>query len=90
VIGADVRVERQARRHAGCAGRATIETGTVVLHTAEAQGSLFLASLAEGLRGRKVRPVDLRALALTPFRTPVISSSTPPTVGRRRGAVRRR
>jgi len=43
---------------------AMIETGTVVLHTAETQGSLFLASLAEGYVGEdklKVGPVDLRA-----------------------------
>jgi hypothetical protein len=43
---------------------ALVETGTLVLHTAETQGSLFLASLAEGYFGEdkiKVGPVDLRA-----------------------------
>ena len=43
---------------------AMLETGTAVLHAAEAQGSLFLASLAEGYLGEdklKVGAVDLRA-----------------------------
>ena len=43
---------------------AMLETGTLVLHTAETQGSLFLASLAEGYLGEdkmKVGAVDLRA-----------------------------
>ena len=42
---------------------AMVETGTVVLHAAETQGSLFLASLAEGYLGEdklKVGAVDLR------------------------------
>lgn len=41
-----------------------VETGTMVLHTAETQGSLFLASMAEGYLGPdklKVGTVDLRA-----------------------------
>jgi hypothetical protein len=41
-----------------------METGTLVLHTAETQGSLFLASLAEGYLGEeklKLGSVDLRA-----------------------------
>lgn len=41
-----------------------METGTLVLHTAETQGSLFLASLAEGYLGEdkmKMGSVDLRA-----------------------------
>lgn len=43
---------------------AMVETGTLVLHTAETQGSLFLASLAEGYLGEdklKLGSVDLRA-----------------------------
>jgi hypothetical protein len=42
---------------------AMVETGTVVLHTAETQGTLFLASMAEGYLGDdklKVGAVDLR------------------------------
>jgi hypothetical protein len=42
---------------------AMIETGTVVMHTAETQGSLFLASMAEGYLGDdklKIGAVDLR------------------------------
>jgi hypothetical protein len=42
---------------------AMLDTGTVVLHTAETQGALFLASLAEGYLGDdkiKVGAVDLR------------------------------
>ena len=41
-----------------------LETGSLVLHTAETQGSLFLASMAEGYFGEdkmKVGAVDLRA-----------------------------
>lgn len=43
---------------------ALVETGTVVMHAAEAQGALFLASLAEGYLGEdkiKLGSVDLRA-----------------------------
>ena len=43
---------------------AMLETGSLVLHTAETQGSLFLASMAEGYFGEdkmKVGAVDLRA-----------------------------
>lgn len=43
---------------------AMLETGTLVLHTAETQGSLFLASMAEGYLGEdklKMGSVDLRA-----------------------------
>ncbi|MCB0065992.1 MAG: hypothetical protein KDD77_02510 [Caldilineaceae bacterium] len=43
---------------------AMMETGTLVLHTAETQGSLFLASMAEGYFGEdklKLGSVDLRA-----------------------------
>ncbi|MFH1466061.1 MAG: hypothetical protein ABIO70_16880 [Pseudomonadota bacterium] len=43
---------------------AVFETGTLVLHTAENQGTLFLASMAEGYFGEeklKVGGVDLRA-----------------------------
>ena len=43
---------------------ALMETGTLVLHGAETQGSLFLASLAEGYFGEdkmKIGAVDLRA-----------------------------
>jgi hypothetical protein len=42
---------------------AMVETGAVVLHTAETQGALFLASLAEGYLGDdkiKIGAVDLR------------------------------
>lgn len=45
---------------------AMLETGTLVVHTAETQGSLFLASLAEGYLGEdklKLGSVDLRAPA---------------------------
>jgi hypothetical protein len=41
-----------------------VETGTMVLHSAETQGSLFLSSLAEGYFGPdrlKIGSVDLRA-----------------------------
>jgi hypothetical protein len=51
-------------KKASTSKEAMIETGTLVLHTAETQGSLFLASLAEGYFGEdkiKVGPVDLRA-----------------------------
>jgi len=43
---------------------AMVETGTMVVHTAETQGSLFLSSLAEGYFGAdklKIGSVDLRA-----------------------------
>ena len=43
---------------------AMMETGTLVLHTAETQGSLFLSSMAEGFFGEdklKLGAVDLRA-----------------------------
>ena len=43
---------------------AMLETGTMVVHTAETQGSLFLSSLAEGYFGAdklKIGSVDLRA-----------------------------
>ena len=43
-----------------------LETGTLVLHTAETQGSLFLASMAEGYLGEeklKLGSVDMRAPA---------------------------
>jgi len=45
---------------------AMMETGALVLHTAETQGSLFLASMAEGYLGEdklKMGSVDLRAPA---------------------------
>jgi hypothetical protein len=59
-------VERIANltKKANTSKEAMMETGTLVLHTAETQGSLFLASLAEGYFGEdkiKVGPVDLRA-----------------------------
>lgn len=41
-----------------------VETGTMVLHTAETQGSLFLSSMAEGYFGSdklKIGSVDIRA-----------------------------
>lgn len=43
---------------------AMAETGAMVIHTAETQGSLFLASMAEGYFGAdklKIGSVDLRA-----------------------------
>ena len=58
-------VERIANltRKAHHSKEAMLETGTVVLHTAETQGSLFLASMAEGYLGDdklKIGAVDLR------------------------------
>ena len=50
-------------RRAHHSKEAMVETGTVVLHTAETQGSLFLASMAEGYLGEdklKIGAVDLR------------------------------
>ena len=43
---------------------AMVETGSLVIHTAETQGSLFLSSMAEGYLGEdklKIGSVDLRA-----------------------------
>lgn len=51
-------------RRANTTKEAMMETGTLVLHTAETQGSLFLASMAEGYFGDdklKVGSLDLRA-----------------------------
>jgi hypothetical protein len=51
-------------KRANTSKEAMMETGTLVLHTAETQGSLFLASLAEGYLGEdrmKLGSVDLRA-----------------------------
>ena len=51
-------------KKANTSKEAMMETGTLVLHTAETQGSLFLASMAEGYLGEeklKVGSVDLRA-----------------------------
>jgi hypothetical protein len=51
-------------KKANTSKEAMMETGTLVLHTAETQGSLFLASMAEGYLGEeklKLGPVDLRA-----------------------------
>ncbi|MFH1468641.1 MAG: hypothetical protein ABIO70_29900 [Pseudomonadota bacterium] len=51
-------------KKAAASKEAVFETGTLVLHTAENQGTLFLASMAEGYFGeekRKVGGVDLRA-----------------------------
>ncbi|MFH1465118.1 MAG: hypothetical protein ABIO70_12100 [Pseudomonadota bacterium] len=51
-------------RKAADSKEAVFETGTLVLHTAENQGTLFLASMAEGYFGEeklKVGGVDLRA-----------------------------
>jgi hypothetical protein len=58
-------VERIAnlKKSAHHSKEAMLETGTVVLHTAETQGALFLASMAEGYLGDdkiKVGAVDLR------------------------------
>lgn len=50
-------------RRANESKEAMVETGTIVLHTAETQGSLFLASMAEGYLGEdklKLGAVDLR------------------------------
>jgi len=51
-------------RRANTTKEALVETGTRLVHTAETQGSLFLASMAEGYLGEdKIRlgSVDLRA-----------------------------
>lgn len=51
-------------KKANTSKEAMMETGTLVLHTAETQGSLFLASMAEGYLGEeklKLGAVDLRA-----------------------------
>jgi hypothetical protein len=51
-------------KKANTSKEAMMETGTLVLHTAETQGSLFLASMAEGYLGEdkmKLGSVDLRA-----------------------------
>ncbi|MEQ1502314.1 MAG: hypothetical protein ABMB14_08780 [Myxococcota bacterium] len=51
-------------RRAHHSKEAMVETGTVVLHSAETQGALFLASMAEGYLGEdklKMGAVDLRA-----------------------------
>lgn len=51
-------------KRANTTKEAMMETGTLVLHTAETQGSLFLASLAEGYLGEekmKLGSLDLRA-----------------------------
>ena len=51
-------------KKANTSKEAMMETGTLVLHTAETQGSLFLSSMAEGYLGEeklKIGSVDLRA-----------------------------
>lgn len=51
-------------KRAKASKEAMAETGMIVLHTAEIQGSLFLASMAEGYLGEeklKIGSVDLRA-----------------------------
>ena len=51
-------------KKANTSKEAMMETGTLVLHTAETQGSLFLSSMAEGYLGEdklKLGSVDLRA-----------------------------
>jgi hypothetical protein len=51
-------------RRAHHSKEAMVETGTLVLHNAETQGSLFLASMAEGYLGEdklRMGAVDLRA-----------------------------
>jgi hypothetical protein len=51
-------------KKANTSKEAMIETGTLVVHTAETQGSLFLSSMAEGYLGEeklKLGSVDLRA-----------------------------
>jgi hypothetical protein len=51
-------------RRAKASKEAMLETGTMVVHTAETQGSLFLASMAEGYLGPdklKIGNVDVRA-----------------------------
>lgn len=52
------------KKRANTSKEALVETGTQLIHTAETQGSLFLASLTEGYFGEdkiKVGAVDLRA-----------------------------
>jgi len=51
-------------KKANTSKEAMVETGSLVVHTAETQGSLFLASMAEGYLGEekmKLGSVDLRA-----------------------------
>jgi len=51
-------------KRANTSKEALVETGSLVLHTAETQGSLFLASMAEGYLGEdklRVGAVDVRA-----------------------------
>ena len=51
-------------KRANASKEAMVETGSMVVHTAEMQGSLFLASMAEGYFGEeklKIGSVDLRA-----------------------------
>src|SRR5690606_3970074 len=51
-------------KKANTSKEAMMETGTLVLHTAETQGSLFLSSMAEGYLGEdklKLGSVDVRA-----------------------------
>ncbi len=65
-LGAAVNKIASLTRRAERSKEAMTETGSAVIHTAEATGSLFLASLAEGYFGAdklKLGSVDLRAPA---------------------------
>ncbi|MEZ4322867.1 MAG: hypothetical protein R3F61_35700 [Myxococcota bacterium] len=65
-LGAAVTKIASLTRRAERSREAMAETGSAVIHTAEATGSLFLASLAEGYFGAdklKLGSVDLRAPA---------------------------
>ena len=63
-LGASVTRIANLTKKANTSQEAMMETGTLVLHTAETQGSLFLSSMAEGYLGEdklKLGSVDLRA-----------------------------
>ena len=63
-LGSAVSRIANLKKKANTSKEAMMETGTLVLHTAETQGSLFLSSMAEGYLGEeklKLGSVDLRA-----------------------------
>ncbi len=63
-LGDAVKKIASLTRRAKASKEAMVETGTMVVHTAETQGSLFLASMAEGYLGEdklKIGNVDVRA-----------------------------
>ena len=63
-LGDAVKKIASLTKRAKASKEAMVETGTMVVHTAETQGSLFLASMAEGYLGPeklKIGSVDVRA-----------------------------